>query len=76
MQITAVTALLLFNMEIKVKIDENTIAVISTVTANNKTIFMSISKKPRRGIPMQRYGIKNAIHITTLTKEHVIKFDK
>lgn len=60
----------------KVKIDENTIAVISTVTANNKTIFMSISKKPRRGIPMQRYGIKNAIHITTLTKEHVIKFDK
>ncbi|WP_256133890.1 hypothetical protein, partial [Anaerovorax odorimutans] len=61
MQITAVTALLLFNMEIKVKIDENTIAVISTVTANNKTIFMSISKKPRSGIPMQRYGIKNAI---------------
>ena len=40
MQITAVTALLLFNMEIKVKIDENTIAVISTVTANNKTIFI------------------------------------
>ena len=74
MQITAVTALLLFNMEIKVKIDENTIAVISTVTANNKTIFMSISKKPRSGIPMQRYGIKNAIHITTLAKAH--NFDK
>ena len=48
MQITAVTALLLFNMEIKVKIDENTIAVISTVTANNKTIFIHFKKAEKR----------------------------